>query len=195
MPKQAHQTSRDRILCFGVISMTILGAVFPANAQYKGQQGDIVVIGNSPSEWSKFNNYWKQLLQQNTPNTPAQPEVASAESLSGGAEDPEVLKTKLIKNLAVSGLKLQPILKLNGSSQLIGNLSNGNSESVTVSAVNFEVVDKTGKFVQSGSAKPEPATLAPGQMVTFKADLLGLVADPSYRVKLAPAPFSIQGGV
>ena len=101
---------------------------------------------------------------------------------------------ELSKNLRVSNLRLEFIIQLSGSSLVTGTLTNGNPEPVTVAGVNFEVLDSRGKIAQTGSAKPEPATVAPGGSVTFQKQLLTIPPDGGYQVRLTKNPFVIQGG-
>ncbi len=155
--------------------------------------GDIVVIGDSPLEWSEFQSRWNQLLNLSAPSAPAASQ-SGGEPVAQG-EDPQVLAKKLKKNLRVSNLRLDPIIRLNGSSVAAGSLTNGNKESVTVSSVNFEIIGDRGKLIQTGSASPQPSTLAPGQTVTFQAELLTVPADAGYKIKLSSDAFVVQGGV
>lgn len=158
--------------------------------------GDVIQIGGSASEQSRFRDYWNQLINLSGPPSGAETaEAGSGQSLGDTAEDPQVLAKKLGKNLRVSNLRLVPIIRLNGSSELQGSLSNRNKQAVTVSGVNFEVLDANGNLIQTGSAAPRPATLGPGQTVTFKAELLTVPPDSRYRVRLTQDPFVIQGGI
>jgi hypothetical protein len=180
-------TILSRLMVGSVLVSTVALAPQAARTQ---TPGDIVVIGDSPLEWSEFQSYWNQLLNLNGPSAPVE-EVQS----SGGSEDPQALAQKLKKNLRVSKLRLDPIIRLNGSSVAAGSLTNGNKESVTVASVNFEVIDTSGKLVQTGSAAPQPTTLAPGQTVTFQAELLTVPPDAGYTVRLSSDAFVVQGGV
>lgn len=156
--------------------------------------GDVVVIGNSPAQWSALEAYWNQLLNLNAPPAPAAVPTSPDQAL-GPAIDPQLLQQQLASRLRVSNLRLEPIIKLNGSSQLMGVLTNSNPTPVTVSGVNFEILDSNGNLIQTGSATPEPTTLVPGQSVTFKAELLTIPPDGGFRARLAPFPYVIQGGV
>lgn len=178
------------ILAFAVTLVSLPGRTQSA--------GDIVVIGDSPSEWAEFQGYWNQLINLSTPPPAAVPDRrgGSGQQEFGQAEvDPQLLTQELTRNLQVKGLRLAPIIKLNGSSEVIGTLTNGNKDSVTVSGVNFEIVDSKGNLLQTGSAAPEPATLQPGQTVTFKQTLTTVPPDAGYKVRLSDYPFVIQGGI
>ncbi len=207
----ATQIWRQKAKVGMAISAMLVAAIaaIPARAQ---SPGDIVVIGNSPTEWAQFQSYWNQLLQlsQPVPPAPSQPGAAlpppsspDASSPASGLDpnaalpelDPQARQEDLIQNLRVNSLRLVPIIRLNGSSEVMGNLTNNNREAVTVSSVNFEVLDRQGQLVQTGSAVPEPATVAPGQTVTFKATLLTVPPDAGFRVRLASSPYLIQGGI
>ncbi|MGB7413595.1 MAG: FxLYD domain-containing protein [Thermosynechococcaceae cyanobacterium] len=177
-----------RLMVGSALMSTVALAPLFANAQ---TPGDVVVIGDSPREWSDFQSYWNQLINLNAPAAPAQ---SGSPALAGG-EDPQLLAAKLKKNLQVSKLRLDPIIRLNGSSMSAGTLTNKNKESVTVSSINFEIVDGSGKLLQTGSAAPQPATLAPGQTVTFQEQLLTVPADGGYKIRLTNDPFVVQGGV
>jgi hypothetical protein len=181
-------TILSRLMVGSMLVSTVALAPQAARTQ---TPGDIVVIGDSPLEWSEFQSYWNQLLNLNGPSAPVEVQSSS----SSGSADPQALAQKLKKNLQVSKLRLEPIIRLNGSSVAAGSLTNGNKESVTVSSVNFEVIDASGKLVQTGSAAPQPATLAPGQTVTFQAELLTVPPDAGYKVRLASDAFVVQGGV
>lgn len=181
------------ILTLGMTSAALLAAHTPAWSQYQGNPGDIVVIGKSRRDWARYRNYWQQLLQENAP-PPAATAPGDATS-AAGTGNPDALKAELVSNLKVSELSLQPILKLNGSSQLVGKLTNGNKTAVTVASIGFEIVDSKGQLVQSGSAVPQPSTLQPGQTVTFGAELLTVEPNPSHKVRLTSSPFVIQGGI
>ncbi len=158
--------------------------------------GDVIRIG-TPGQWTQFESYWNQLLNLGGPKTPP----ASADSSSGTpatatATDPQVLERNLMRNLRVSNLRLDPILKLNGSSNLTGKITNRNSKTVTVASVNVEIFNADGALVQTAAAVPQPATIPAGATVTFTQQLLTVPADSGYRVRLSrTSPFSIQGGV
>ena len=162
----------------------------PVSAQ---APGDIIVIGNSPEEWAQFQQYWNQLIQLNPPPGSTSSEGADT-TFEETALDPQFEAQELKKNLRVSNLRLEFIIQLSGSSLLTGTLTNGNKEPVTIAAVNFEVLDSSGKLAQTGSAQPQPATIAPGGSVTFQKQLLTIPADGGYQVRLTQDPFVIQGG-
>jgi hypothetical protein len=167
--------------------------------------GDVIRIGNSPYEWSQYESYWNQLINLSGVAAPTAPAGTSAPATDGAtsapgtpaaAVDPQVLEKALMRNLRVSNLRLMPILKLNGSSQVMGSLSNRNAKAVTVTGVNLEILDSSGTLIQTTSATPLPATVPPGGTVTFTQQLLTVPADSGYQVRLSrSAPFSIQGGV
>ena len=181
---------------FSVVAATQMGLMTPSFGQYQGNAGDIVVIGDSPNEWSRYRSFWLELLQVSTPEQAAPAADSSSFGDQAKAEpSSEELEAKLKKNLVVSNLQFKPILKLNGSSQVQGSLTNKNKKAVTVASVGFEIVDSKGKLVRSGEAKPEPSSLSPGQTVTFNTDLLGLAADSSYKIRLTKSPFVLRGGV
>jgi hypothetical protein len=177
-----------QLMAGSVLISTVALAPLPASTQ---TPGDVVVIGDSPREWSEFQSYWNQLLNLNAPAAPVQ---SGGPSLTQG-EDPQVLAANLKKNLQVSKLRLDPIIRLNGSSMAAGSLTNKNKAAVTVSSINFEILDGSGKMIQTGSAAPQPSTLAPGQTVTFQEQLLTVPADGGYKIRLTSDPFVIQGGV
>ncbi|NJM64522.1 MAG: hypothetical protein HC851_02060 [Acaryochloris sp. RU_4_1] len=182
-------------LLVGSVLMSTTGVVaLPGHTQ---SAGDVIQIGGSTAEQAQFQDYWNQLMNLNKPPETESTDAGdpSSPSLSESDVDPQVLAKKLSKNLRVSNLRLVPIIKLNGSSEVQGTLTNGNQQSVTVSGVNFEVLDANGKLVQTGSAVPSPSTLAAGQSVTFKAQLLTVPAGGNYKVRLTQPAFNIQGGV
>ena len=181
------------LIGLGIITTTQVGLMLPTLGQYQGHDGDIVVIGESPSEWARFRAYWLELLQLSNAAQQAAPEASS--DVASSEPDPAELEAKIKKNLAVSNLKFMGIRSLSGSSQVIGSLTNKNKESVTIASVSFEIVDQDGTVVRSGAATPQPSTIAPGQTVTFSQELFGFPARSSYEVQLTQSPFVIQGGV
>lgn len=181
-----------RLLIGSVMTSTALVATLPGHTQ---SAGDVIQIGGSASEQSRFQNYWQRLMNLNSPPETEESADSATSSFEESDVDPQVLAKQLSKNLRVSNLRLAPIIRLNGSSEVQGTLTNGNKKSVTVSSVNFEVVDGTGKLVQTGSAVPAPSTLSAGQSVTFKAQLLTVPAGGNYKVRLTKPAFNIQGGV
>jgi hypothetical protein len=169
-------------------------AIFPLVSRAQSP-GDVIRIG-APTQWNQFESYWNQLLNLSAPQPPASPDLGSASDTSAATStDPQVLERALAKKLRVSNLRLAPIVKLNGSSNLMGSITNGNSKTVTVSGINLEVLDANGKLVQTNSVAPEPATIPPGATVTFQKELQTVPADGGYRVRLSKTPFSLQGGV
>uniref|UniRef100_B8HUY3 Uncharacterized protein n=1 Tax=Cyanothece sp. (strain PCC 7425 / ATCC 29141) TaxID=395961 RepID=B8HUY3_CYAP4 len=176
-----------------VLSSALLStiALAPALSQ---SAGDIVVIGNSPAQWAQNQTYWNQLLGL----TGGGQSPMAAPPAPGGDQatvDPQVLQQQLIQNIQISNLRLVPIIKLNGSSELMGSLTNRNAKTVTVSSVNFEVLDAQGNLLQTGSAVPQPATVAPGQTVTFQTTLPTVPPDSGAKVRLGRPAIQLQGGV
>ena len=194
-----HNISRNRLskvwVGFSVVAATQIGVMLPSFAQYQGNPGDIVVIGDSPNDWSRYRSFWLELLQAGSSEESANQSSSQSFDSSAREASPEELEAKLKKNLVVSNLEFKPILKLNGSSQVAGSLTNRNKKAVNVASVGFEIVDASGNLVRSGEAKPEPSSLAPGQTVTFTTDLLGLAPDSSYKIRLTKSPFVLRGGV
>ncbi|MBW4553051.1 MAG: FxLYD domain-containing protein [Aphanocapsa sp. GSE-SYN-MK-11-07L] len=172
-------------LCVSLVALNSL----PGQAQ---SAGDVVVIGNSPGQWSQNQFYWNQLLGLSGAAQVKQPANPLGDQ---AAANPQTIEKQLLSGIRISGIQLQPIIKLPGSSQLIGTLTNGNSQPVTISGVNFKVVDDKGNFIQSGTAVPQPATVGPGQTVTFQTMLSTVPADSGARVILMNPPVAIQGGV
>lgn len=195
--RNIYRSSISKVLVgFSVVAATQMGLMTPSFGQYQGNAGDVVVIGDSPNDWSRFRSFWLELLQVSTPADAGSSEGADFTDQAKAAEpSSEELEATLKKNLVVSNLQFKPILKLNGSSQVQGSLTNKNKKSVTVASVGFEIVDGQGKLIRSGEAKPEPSSLSPGQTVTFTTDLLGLTADSGYKVRLTQSPYVLRGGV
>jgi hypothetical protein len=170
-------------------------AVFAAGLPFASQAqspGDVIQIGNSPSQWSQFSSYWNQLINLSGPTAPAATQGSSDPTAS--ATDPQVLEKNLIRNLQVSNPRLAPIIGLSGSSQLMGSITNRNKKPVTVSSINFEILGPDGKLVQTATAVPDPATIPPGATVTFQRQLLTVPAK-GRSVRLSNPPLSIQGGI
>jgi hypothetical protein len=185
----------NRKLMMGVFVLsTMVGLPLASQAQ---SPGDVVRIGNSPNEWGQFESYWNQLINLSRPPAPVAPAADSPNSgTTATATDPKVLEQALIRNLRVSGLSLNPILRLNGSSQVKGSLTNRNSKAVTVTGVNLDVLDSNGALVQTTSAIPQPSTVPAGATVTFTQELLTVPSDGGYTVRISRQnPFSIQGGI
>lgn len=160
--------------------------------------GDVIRIG-SPSDWNQYESYWNQLINLGAASKPSKSAAGSAGSGSDAtatATDPKVLEQALIRNLRVSNVRLVPIFKLSGSSQVSGRITNGNSKAVTVSSVNLEVLDSSGNLVQTSAAMPEPSTIPAGATVTFQQRLDTVPSDSGYQVRLSRSnPFTVQGGV
>ena len=182
--------SSARLMIGSVLASAVTFVSLPGRTQ---SPGDIVVIGDSPAEWSEFQNYWNQLINLSAPPPAASPR--SNDPFEQSNVDPQALKEELARNLKVSGLRLIPIIKLNGSSEVTGMLTNKNRDAVVVTGVNFEVLDAKGNLVQTGSASPEPSNIQPGQSVTFKSALATIPADSGYTVRLSDFPFEIRGGI
>jgi hypothetical protein len=177
-----------------IVGSALLSAVVGLPLVSQAQSpGDVIRIGNSPYEWNQFQSYWNQLINLSGATTAP---MAPPEGGPAAAANPQFQEQALIRNLRVSNIRLAPILRLNGSSQVIGSISNRNSKSVTVTSVNLDVLDSSGALVQTTSAVPRPSTIPPGGTVTFTQELLTVPADSGYQVRLSRmAPFSIQGGV
>lgn len=176
-----------RVAIASILASTATAIPAPTKAQ---SAGDIVILGNSPEQQAQFQAYWNELLKLNVPKT--QPDQ---QSLAPTAPNPQLLEKEIIRNLKVSGLQLKPVIGLGGSSEVVGSLTSSNKKPVTVSAVNYEIVDAAGTVLQTGSAVPEPATIAPGQTVTFKDQLLTTSARGDKSIRLSKPAFVVQGGV
>ena len=163
----------------GVLVMGTLGVVVPVRSQ---PHKDIVRIGESPAQWQHFNTQWQQLLDLSRGAAQDRRNPASVNSLHTAQQIP---LQQVVRNLRVRNLRLEYIIKLNGSSELMGDLTNNNPIPITVTAVNFEILDAKGNLIQTGSAKPEPSTIQPGQSVTFSKTLLTVPPDVGFRVRLA----------
>ena len=156
--------------------------------------GDVIQIGDSPSDWSYYQGYWQQLVNLGGATAPPTPSAPAGDA-AATATDPAVLEQQLLRNIRVSNVRLTPIIRLNGSSQLIGSITNRNSKPVTVSSINLEIV-RGGQMIQTVSAVPEPATLAPGATVTFQRMLNTIPPDGGYQARLArTSPVMLQGGI
>ena len=196
MRTQLHlHKQMNTIACSGLVVGSLLPLMFALPSQAQKNPGDIIVIGNSPRQWAQNQSYWNQLVgvfgraipAATAPTPPSDPTQAGA--------DPQVLTQKLLQNISVGAPQLQPILKLPGSSQVSGSLTNRNNQPVTIGGVNFEVLDNTGNVIQTGSAVPEPATVGPGQTVTYQQTLLTVPSDVGASVRLINPPVTIQGGI
>lgn len=169
--------------------LTPIMAVSPISVRAQSA-GDIVILGNSPEQQARFQSYWYELLKLNAPKT--QPDE---QSFAPTAPDPQLLEKEIMRNLSVTGLQLKPVIGLGGSSEVVGSLTSSNKKPVTVAGVNYEIIDAAGQVIQTGSAVPEPATIAPGQTVTFKDPLLTTSARGDKSIRLSNPAFVIQGGV
>jgi hypothetical protein len=166
-------------------TVLVTGAAMPVLAQ---SAGDIVVVGNSPNDWSRNQANWNQLMGLSRPKPAVMAPNAQGGKPAGPAVDPKVLAA----NVRVSGLRLEPIIGSSGSSLLSGTITNGNRQPVTVTSVNFQVFDAQGKMIQTGSAVPRPATIGPGQSVTVQQPLLTVPADSGATVKLYDPAVTIE---
>jgi hypothetical protein len=174
---------------FGPLCLSLLAlSALPGQTQ---SAGDVVVIGNSPGQWSQNQFHWNQLLELSGAKAKQPTDPVGDQA----AVNPQAIEKQLLSGIQISGIQLQPIIKLPGSSQLIGTLTNGNSQPVTIAAVNFKIVDVNGKFLQSGTAVPQPSTIAPGQSVTFQTMLSTVPADSGAKAMLTNPPVALQGGV
>jgi hypothetical protein len=156
--------------------------------------GDIIRIG-TPSEWSQYDSYWRQLIKDRDEKPVNFIPGATDSNLPPNGANSKALEEELIKNLRVSDLRLVPIIKLNGSSQVTGKIRNNNAKSITVSSVNLEVLDSFGNLVQTSTSSPEPSTIPPGETVTFQRELYTIPFDSGYQVRLSRKnPFTISIG-
>ena len=175
-----------------LVGTAVMAAIVMESApSYSQLQDDIILIGESADQKEYYKAYWKTLLNLGQAQSQDQTARESAKFLQ---RDQESTLKDISRNLQVRNLRLAYIIKLNGSAQLTGVLTNNNPIPVTVSAVNFEILDRKGKLIQTGSAQPRPSTIAPGQSVTFSRTLLTIPTDFGYRVKLSPYPFAFGGG-
>lgn len=181
--------------CSGLIFGSLLPLILTLPSQAQKNPGDIIVIGNSPRQWAQNQSYWNQLVGVFGRAIPAATAPDPTSDTTQATADPQVLIQQLLRNISVSAPQLQPILKLPGSSQVSGSLTNRNNQPVTIGGVNFEVLDNTGKVIQTGSAIPEPATVGPGQTVTYQQTLLTVPSDVGASVRLANPSITIQGGI
>jgi hypothetical protein len=163
-------------------AVLVTGVALPVFAQ---SAGDVVVIGNSPNQWNRNQTHWNQIMGLNRPK-PATPKGEKPGAVA--AVDPKVLAG----NVRVSNLKIVPIVRLNGSSQVSGTVTNGNRQPVTVTGVNFQVFDDKGNLLQTGAVAPQPATIGPGQSVTFQQTLLTVPADSGATVRLSDPAVTVQ---
>jgi len=173
---------------------TVLSSAFlalpPLGMVAKAQTaGDVVVIGNTPEQQAVLQDYWNRLMGLSGP-----PATAPDDSALAPTVDPQQLEQALLRRVRVGTPELRPIIGLSGSSQVRGTVTNGNDQPITVAAINYEIVDSSGNLVQTGSAVPQPATIAPGQTVTFTQDLLA-TSVYGKRVRLAKPAVVLQGGI
>lgn len=174
-------------------SIVLLGAIAPLPALAQRAAGDIVIIGNSPYDWGRNQRYWNHLL-----NLSGATAAASAPMTPDNGQeevDPKVLEQRLLRNIRVGQPQLQPVLKLPGSSVVTGTVTNNNRQPVTIQSINYEVVGANGQILQTGAATPEPATIGPGQTVTYQQMLPTVPADIGARVRLSQPAVLLQGGV
>jgi uncharacterized protein YcfL len=176
------------------LTRAILGASFVAGIAlpvWAQAAGDIVVVGNSPSQWGRNQSHWNQLMGLTRPKPSAKGETPG----TGASGDPAALQQEMIGNVRVSDIAIQPIIGRSGSSVVAGKVTNNNRKPVTVTSVNFQVFDANGKMLQTEAASPRPATIAPGQSVTFQEVLPTVPADVGATVKVSDPAVTIQGGV
>ncbi|MGB7416943.1 MAG: FxLYD domain-containing protein [Thermosynechococcaceae cyanobacterium] len=176
-----------KIIAIATLQCTLaLLSVSAAGSVLAQSTADIVRIGGSPQEWRDSQSYWNRLIDLSNQAAQSRP----ARSV-GRVDDAQAELDKNDKNLKIEELFLEPIIKHNGSSQVFGAITNRNKQSVTVTGINFEILDEDGYLIQTGSAQPEPNTLAPGQTVTFSRVLLTVPPDAGYQVKLSEPTFVI----
>lgn len=155
-------------VALGSLALTLL----PLSAARAQTAGDIVIIGNTPGQQAVLQDYWHQLRGLSRSPLSSATDPADPNEVSPPTPDPQQVEQALLRRVRVSTPELRPIIGLSGSSQIRGTVTNGNDQPITVTAVNYEIIDNQGNLVQTGSATPEPATIAPGQTVTFTEDLL-----------------------
>jgi hypothetical protein len=173
------------------VALLSTATVISASPSWAQRSGDIIRIG-SPSEWGQYDSYWKELIKNRDSKLLNEaPGKTDNSSTLNGANSKD-LEESLTKNLRVIDLRLVPIIKLNGSSQVTGKIRNNNSKAITVSSINLEVLDAFGNLVQTSAASPEPSTIPPGGMVTFQQELYTIPFDSGYQVRLfRNNPFTI----
>lgn len=168
--------------------LAMLPLALPTIAQ---AEQDIVIIGETAAQNQQFQSYWQQLInlkqsaERARPKSTVQPKYAAR-------DDREVKLQKILRNLKVEDIDLDYIIQLNGSSHLSGILTNENDQLVTVIAVNYEILDRRGNLLQTGSAQPKPSTIGPGQSVTFADTLWTIAPDEAYEVRLLDPAFQVS---
>ena len=167
----------------------VLGLSTSSQAQSVGTQDNVIMIGSSPDEWSFYSSYWQQLVNS---APPAAIEDSEVDADFSNPEQEQKAIAKLTKNVVVKNLRQDFIIKLNGSSQIAGRVTNRNKQAVVVQAINFELRDASGALIQTGSAVPTPNRLAPGQTATFTETLLTVPVDESLRLKLSKSGVVVQ---
>jgi hypothetical protein len=156
---------------------------------------NVIRIG-SPSEWKQNESYWNQLIKSGSSKPASDATGKAGVGSTGNAADPKITEQKSIENLRVSNLRLVPIIKLNGSSQVMGMITNANRKAVTVSSVNLEVLDSFGNLILTSAPTPEPSTIPAGETVTFQKQLYTVPADDGFQVRLSRSnPFTMGGGI
>lgn len=168
--------------------LTMLPFVFPTVAQ---AEQDIIIIGETAEQKQQFQSYWQQLLNLNQAAERARPK-SPVQSNYAARTAREVKLNKILRNLKVDDIGLDYIIQLNGSSHLSGILTNENNQPVTVLAVNYEILDRRGNLLQTGSAQPQPSTIAPGKSVTFADTLWTIAPDEAYEVRLLDPAFQVS---
>lgn len=168
--------------------LTMLPLALPTVAQ---AEQDIVIIGETADQNQRFQSYWQQLLNLNQAAKRARPK-SQVQPKYAARDDRDVKLQKILRNLKVEEIGLDYIIQLNGSSHLSGILTNENNQPVTVIAVNYEILDRRGNLLQTGSAQPKPSTIAPGQSVTFADTLWTIAPDEAYEVRLLDPAFQIN---
>ena len=183
-------STASKMLSKMLVSSLLIAIPLVASPTGAQSEQDIVIIGETADQNQRFQSYWQQLLHLNQTAEPASPQQQPQPQDVAQAQ--EAKREKMLRNLFVRDLGLDYIIQLNGSSQLSGILTNENDVPVTVLAVNYEILDSSGYLLQTGSAQPEPSTIAPGQSVTFADTLWTISPDQGYEVRLLDPPFEIS---
>lgn len=168
--------------------LTMFPLALPAVAQ---AEQDIVIIGETAEQKQQFQSYWQQLINLNQAAERARPRSA-VQPKYAARDDRDLKLQKILRNLKVEDIDLDYIIQLNGSSHLSGILTNENDQPVTVIAVNYEILDRRGNLLQTGSAQPKPSTIGPGQSVTFADTLWTIAPDEAYEVRLLDPTFQVS---